>query len=804
MDKRLLIYFFILIASFFLIHEWFTPASKTVPQTSKVNIQIDPALHPEANITILEEKLYNLVQLYSDVERTKFVTYAIRQGLSYFTISWKKDLPKYLFTRVDPGPYGNISRVELFIESHGVSMPVLYGTYPNEMLKIPHVPELGQYDIRLVVLSDDNKTVNVVFGQVENEHVTKLSSMPTSPAIALFEFQNDYYPYGVYDPKTQAITKFVDIPEFGIRANLIYPGSVKPTDLAKQNYYVLQNKYQQLVFSKLNGALAEINLPFVSENNPNSVVREINFDRTLKKDYPLNDTFPQYPYYYWNDQESKQDLAQPVLGGYYPLLRRNLMGVGGKPSLTIPVHTYGFSLITSENVPEVFEFQVKRFEKNLIEFELVQQNRRIIKTFSLPENQDEAPYCFDVAIRIEGDARGLSVAPGIPEVELISDSFTPTLKYQVIRNQKQVVEKVSPPKKIVNFSHLYPSWVCNGNGFFGVIINPLTPTAPGLEIHPLSGEIIPSRLTLIDAEYNRFPRDKFPAYQMHIPLSTNPLLTKYRVYAGPFDKTILNRVDATYTDSKTGVGPNFIACISFQGWFSFISEPFAKFLFFLMNFFHIVTGSWGISIILLTIALRIMLYPLNQWSIKSTLKMQLVAPKVTAIQEKYKKDPKQAQVQIMNLYRQEGVNPFSGCLPILIQMPFLIGMFDLLKSTFELRGVPFIPGWINNLTAPDVVFSWSYPIIFFGNSFHLLPILLGVVMYFQQRYTAKAPVGGKMTDQQKQQRTMGNIMVIVFTVMFYHFPSGLNLYWLFSMGLGIVQQWWTNRQLQNKKIEVLK
>jgi YidC/Oxa1 family membrane protein insertase len=195
-----------------------------------------------------------------------------------------------------------------------------------------------------------------------------------------------------------------------------------------------------------------------------------------------------------------------------------------------------------------------------------------------------------------------------------------------------------------------------------------------------------------------------------------------------------------------------------------------------------------------------MLFPLNNWSIKSTLKMQRIAPKVTAIQEKYKKDPKRSQIEVMNLYRENGVNPFGGCLPLLIQLPFLIGMYDLLKSTFELRGAVFIPGWITNLTAPDVLFSWRYPLPFFGNSFHLLPLLLGITMYIQQKYSAAKPTGRQLTDQQKQQKMMGNIMAIVFAVLFYHFPSGLNIYWLSSMLLGILQQWYTSKRLKNSSV----
>jgi YidC/Oxa1 family membrane protein insertase len=124
-------------------------------------------------------------------------------------------------------------------------------------------------------------------------------------------------------------------------------------------------------------------------------------------------------------------------------------------------------------------------------------------------------------------------------------------------------------------------------------------------------------------------------------------------------------------------------------------------------------------------------------------------------------------------------------------------MFDLLKSTFELRGASFIPGWITNLTAPDVVFSWNYSLPIIGSSLHLLPILLGVTMFIQQRMSSQAPKDPKlMTESQKQQKMMGNIMTIVFTFMFYSFPSGLNIYWISSTLLSILQQWITSKQLK--------
>ncbi len=561
-----------------------------------------------------------------------------------------------------------------------------------------------------------------------------------------------------------------------------------------EQFYVIENEYQQLVFSNVGGALSEINLPLQSKNNQKSAVREIRFDRLLKEDYASNDYFPAHSYY----RAGSEGPLQGTLGGYYPLLRRGFAGLRGQTTLP----TYYALNVASEYTEETpVIYQLKRLEKNLIEFESVEPNRRITKTVSLPQNPQAAPYCFDLSIKIEGDARGFSLTSGVPEVELISGSWSPALKYRVIRNQKTQVQQIDLPKASSMLTSIYPDWVCNSNGFLGVIISPLTEIGAGLSAQLVPGNNDPTRLSLIDPQYNLYPAKDYPGYELRLPLRPTNETMQFRIFAGPFENAVLRQVDATYTNSKTGYKPDYVASQSFHGWFAFISEPFAKFLFFLMKLFYQLTHSWGISIILLTIALRIMLYPLNAWSIKSTSRMQQIAPQVSAIQERFKKEPKRAQLEVMTLYREKGINPITGCFPILIQIPFLIGMFDLLKSTFELRGASFIPGWIDNLTAPDTLFCWSYPIFFFGNCLHFLPLLLGLVMYLQQRFSSPLPKNKTLlTDQQKQQKLMGNIMVIVFAVMFYKFPSGLNIYWLSSMLLGILQQWMMTRKLSQKAV----
>ncbi len=569
----------------------------------------------------------------------------------------------------------------------------------------------------------------------------------------------------------------------------------EPTAFTNQHtseeFYVLENDYQQFVFSNHGGALVEINLPFHSDSNKESIVKEIGFDRLLAQNSPKNALFPQKPFHANGNLE---DLTLPTGGNYYPLLRRHLAG-----ARAVDPKQYALNIVS--DYPEVAQtvYAVKSFTKDSITFEAALSHRRITKTFTLPSHSIAAPYCLDVSIDVvkdRNDRRPLRLTTGVPEVEMLSGSPAPTLQYRMTRLKKSEVEAISLPKESMTVTSTSPDWLSNSNGFFGFILDPLTKIDSGYRVDKVDGTLLPSRLVALDNENSQFKAADLPGYNLSLPLRQEGGQMKFRFYAGPFAESTLNVVDATFADSATGYFPDYISCKAYHGWFSFIATPFSKFLFMLMNFFYSITTSWAFSIILLTVALRLMLYPLNAWSMKSMRRMQQVGPMVQAIQEKYKKDPKRAQLEVINIYREQKVNPMMGCFPMLLQMPFLFGMFDLLKSTFELRGASFIPGWIDNLTAPDVVFDWGYHVPFFGSEFHLLPLLLAGVMYFQQKMTTVMPKDpSQMTEQQQQQKLMGNMMVIVMSTVFYHFPSGLNIYWLSSMSLGIAQQWITNKQL---------
>lgn len=533
---------------------------------------------------------------------------------------------------------------------------------------------------------------------------------------------------------------------------------VQPPTPPKQvegKLYVLENDYQQIVISSVGGAVSEINLPFRTKENPKSIVRKIEFDKILSATFPLA-----------GYTTSEGNFPNGKVGGYYPLLRRG-----------ISPQYFGMTL-----GDETVTYSLERLEKNMVVMEGKTESGRITKTYRLPDDSDASPYTFSLTVQVQGNGQGLGLGTGVPEVEIISGSASEALKYLVTKGREEVTEQLSLPKGEVMISSVEPKWIADSNGFFAILLDPGEKVGAGMVAAKIPGTDVPTRLSLIDAPNTPYPAEKYPGYEMRLPLKKGSGTYEFRVFAGPLAKSVL---------AKNG----YLAAKSYHGWFSFISGPFAKFLFLLMQGFYAIIPSWGLAIILLTIALRVMMYPLNAWSIKSTLKMQKLAPKLAQLQEKYKKDPKRAQIEIMGMYKEQGVNPLGGCLPLLIQMPFLIGMFDLLKSAFELRGAGFIPGWITNLSAPDILFSWHTPIWFFGTSFHLLPFLLGATMYWQQKMSGSRPKNPQqMTDQQRQQKMMGNIMTVLFTVLFYHFPSGLNLYWLSSMLLGILQQWWMSKK----------
>jgi YidC/Oxa1 family membrane protein insertase len=234
-----------------------------------------------------------------------------------------------------------------------------------------------------------------------------------------------------------------------------------------------------------------------------------------------------------------------------------------------------------------------------------------------------------------------------------------------------------------------------------------------------------------------------------------------RIYMGPKQKDWLAKAD-----------PQLAPALDY-GYFEFIAKP----LVYLLLWIHRYIGNFGWSIILLTVVLNLVLFPLRLKQQVSMLKMQKIQPQMRRLQDQYKKlkanDPRRVQVQtdMMNLYKEHGVNPMGGCLPLLLQMPLLFGFYSALSYSIELRRAPWI-FWIKDLSQYD--------------PYYVIPILMAVAMFVQQKMTPTANVD-------PAQAKMMMIMPLMFTFMFLFYSSGLALYWLTGSIIGIGQQVFINK-----------
>tara|TARA_R110002072_G_scaffold1369_7_gene11353 strand:+ start:44093 stop:45799 length:1707 start_codon:yes stop_codon:yes gene_type:complete len=230
-----------------------------------------------------------------------------------------------------------------------------------------------------------------------------------------------------------------------------------------------------------------------------------------------------------------------------------------------------------------------------------------------------------------------------------------------------------------------------------------------------------------------------------------------QLYIGPKDQYRLEEISP---------GLNLVVDYGFLWW---LALP----LFHLLTFIHDLLGNWGLSIIVLTIIVKSLLYPLSAASFRSMAKMRKLQPEMARLKDRYGDDKQQFSQAMMELYKKEGANPLGGCLPILLQMPVFLALYWTLMESVELRHAPFIL-WIDDLSAMDPYF--------------VLPILMGISMFVTQMLQPEPP--------DPVQAKVFKFMPIMFTFFFLWFPSGLVLYWFINNLLSIMQQWYVTRQLE--------
>jgi len=252
----------------------------------------------------------------------------------------------------------------------------------------------------------------------------------------------------------------------------------------------------------------------------------------------------------------------------------------------------------------------------------------------------------------------------------------------------------------------------------------------------------------------------------------------YRVYMGPLDYSVLSDYENGLTD-----------LIMNHGWYETTFRPISLLILRVFKFFQLFIPNYGIVIILFSILVKIVVYPLTKKSYKSMKEMSRVQPLLAEIREKYKSDPQRMNKETMKLYKEHGINPLGGCLPMLLQLPLLGALFIVFRSTIQLRGASFIPGWIDDLSSADTIFTLPFSLPLYGDQFNILPILMAGTMMFQS----------KMTMQDPKQKAMVYIMPIFMLLIFNQFPSGLNLYYTMFNVLTIIQQKFTDGTDKTKK-----
>ncbi len=297
--------------------------------------------------------------------------------------------------------------------------------------------------------------------------------------------------------------------------------------------------------------------------------------------------------------------------------------------------------------------------------------------------------------------------------------------------------------KLLSYNRLYKNdidWIALKNKYYAIIAKPDF-DAKGVFTKNIAGEPVLGFIV----EDEKIAPQEIKAYKINF-------------YIGPMEIKELEKIDLGFTKALN---------------FGFLTS-ISLILLSVLQFFYSLCHSYGIAILLLTLCINVVLYPLTFKSLKSMQKLQELGPHMEKIRQENKDNPTKINKEIMELYRRYNVNPMSGCLPMILQMPVFIALYNTLSRSVELKNAPFM--WIKDLSMPDAFFHLNSSIPLLGNAINLLPILMIGAMILQQKIS-QTTTGSAQSEQQK---LIANIMPVMFGFIFYSLPSGLVLYWLTS------------------------
>ncbi|UCC99490.1 MAG: YidC/Oxa1 family insertase periplasmic-domain containing protein [Phycisphaerales bacterium] len=273
---------------------------------------------------------------------------------------------------------------------------------------------------------------------------------------------------------------------------------------------------------------------------------------------------------------------------------------------------------------------------------------------------------------------------------------------------------------------------------------------------------------------------------------------RFQLYIGPKDKSLFDK-NERYRELGLIHTISFMPCMCCPAW---MINPLAFGILALMKLMYGLVPNYGVVIIILVFLMRLVMHPVTKKSQVSMSKMSTLAPKVEEIKKKYANNKAEMNKQMMALYREQGASPIMGMLPMMVQMPIWIALWSAVYASVDLRGAAFLPFWITDLSAPDALFRFpAVTLPLFGklDSFNLLPILMGVAFYLQQRLMpsqANAAANPQMAQQQKMMKIM---LPLMFPLMLYKGPSGVNLYIMASTFAGVIEQHVIRKHIREKE-----
>ena len=411
---------------------------------------------------------------------------------------------------------------------------------------------------------------------------------------------------------------------------------------------------------------------------------------------------------------------------------------------------------------------------------------RLTKRYTFQQNE----YMFQLDITVDGGGAGvepvfngstytLSFGPQIgPEFDVI-DERSEYRHYHTYINGKQKQQKVNDSTDAVISSHV--SWAAIAGKYFAFFVLPdETPYEIIFSQRPKEAGLSQASRLFIERP----------------PVKAFKTTDSFKFYLGPKTQKALARYDNL--DNQYGLSNTRMEALANASGFWGVLSPLETALKWMLSIFQRIVNNYGVAIILVTLLVKLILFPLTKKSSEGTLRMQALAPKMKELQEKYKDNPQKLNAELAAFYKKEKYNPLSGCLPMLIQFPIFIAMYNLFNNHFDLRNALFIPGWIPDLSRPESIlhFNWSLPVLGWSD-IRLLPFIYvgSQLLYAKVTQTPDSAMN-------RQMAIMMYAMPVMFFFILYNVPSGLLVYWIVSNILAMVQQLAINKYLKAKKAEM--